>query len=159
MAKWHENLPSDIIDVLQLPAEELNDFAGPVTRMDIISRLTFQRAVEAVAREKEEPPEWGVSEGEEQKPMERSDATEALKLTVAAHKELVRAKFVRLEAKDRFREAQDKPEPMNIDFAVRLPTQKESVERFINMGRYEEARKIAILHRIEHEFDWKALEL
>lgn len=164
MASWQDKLPRDILDAIQLPSEELNDFAGPITRMDILSRITFKRALEAVAREQEEPEDhWGDyvdKDKEEGRPpaLPSESATEALKLTVAAHKELVRAKFIRLDAMDRFKGAQDKPEPANINFEVRLPSTTEAVQRFINMGRYEEARKVAKLHRIEHEFDWEALE-
>jgi hypothetical protein len=154
MKEWHQHLPPEILDMLKLDAAQLNDFAGTVARMEALSKITFRRAVEAVADEQRE----GDDAEEDPLGVKERKVQGRLALSISAHKELIKAKFARLDAQQQFEQAVDAPKPTLIHFSAKLPSPKETVERLINMGRFDDAKKAAQIHKVEHEFDWSALD-
>jgi hypothetical protein len=158
MKDWHHQLPPEVLDMLRMSHDELNDFAGTVARMEALSKISFRRAVEAVAQEQTDEAsdvwaadpdkQWEALKFREQKVQQR------MALAISAHKELIKAKYNRLDALDKYNKAQDAPKPALIQFTAKMPEPRESVQRLINMGRLEEAKKQAKVYQIEHEFDF-----
>jgi hypothetical protein len=156
MKDWHAALPPEVLDMLRMSQEELNDFSGTVVRMEALSKMSFRRAVEAVA---EEQLGQGADAWEAETDFERAKHREQkvhnrMALAISAHKELIKAKYNRLDALDKYNKAQDAPRPALIQFSAKMPEPKEAVERLIHMGRLEEARRNAKVLGVEHEFDW-----
>jgi hypothetical protein len=166
---WHRKLPPEIQDMLSMDGQDADEFTAPVLRMEALSRLTFRRAIEAVADDEADPDL--IASDEEDAPLFESPQDKLAKeqwrekrvegrldLTARIHKELVKAKWLRLEAKDRFEKLDDTPKPANLHFNVAAPTPQQIVQRLLNMGDYLGARKQAEVHRISHEFDWSGKE-
>lgn len=169
MKEWHSTLPPEVVDMLSLTKDELSDFSGATARMEALSRLAFRRAVRSVAVQDEDEgaSKWASAGGsaedddimnpelrQRREEFRENRVQRRMALAISAHKELVKVKYNRLDALDKFQKAQDLPQEANIVFEVQMPTPHQSVERLINMGRVTEAKKNAIILGVADDFDW-----
>lgn len=170
MKEWHSTLPPEVVDMLSLSPQELSDFSGATARMEALSRLSFRRAVKSVTEQDqmEAASQWGDGQGPDEDVMNpelrqrREEFREnrvqrRMALAISAHKELVKMKYNRLDALDKFEKAQDLPQEANIVFEVKMPSPQQAVQRLVNMGRLVDAKKQAKVLGIEHEFNWEGV--
>lgn len=156
--------------MLSLTEDELNDFSGATARMEALSRLAFRRAVKSVVQQDEDEAAAPWGEGKREVDLDEDIMNPELRqrreefrenrvqrrmaLAIQAHKELVKTKYNRLDALDKFQKAQDLPQEANIKFEVTMPTSHQAVERLLNMGRVTDAMKQSRILGIYDEFDW-----
>jgi hypothetical protein len=155
MKEWQKRLPPEMLEMLTMPVEELNDFSGPVQRLEVLSRIAFRRAVESVVEDDETSGATMWAEATDKVIEAREKKTQGrMALAINSQKALTDAKFTRLDAQEKFKKAKDILRPAMIQFSAKLPTPYESVARLVNMGKMKEARQTAKTYKIEEEFDW-----
>jgi len=155
---WHNNLPRDIRQALNVDQSTLGDFSEAVERLEILSRLATRRAVEGFGAEswtKEEVVEMGDTiEPPSKKPTKVDDKELSLRFDVAirANKELAKVKYLRLDAQKKHKQkAADVPERANIVFEVRHTSPERKIEALKRLRRFDEARAVAKEHNIAYE--------